>query len=79
MKLSIRPTMFLNNLEDAVKFEVDGLPRDLYAQIVRARGGDWRTQWGKNGDRLTSLALADTPEAAMQALEEALGQSVHRL
>jgi hypothetical protein len=78
--------MFLNDgpaLSDdpanAIKFEVDGLPSNMYAQIVRAKDGRWRTQWGKIGERLESLPLLPTPGAALTALREALANHGHSL
>jgi len=63
---------------DAVKFEVDGLPVGMYAQIVRSSAG-WRTQFGKHGERLSSLPLASSAEAALEALTETLLQLGHHL
>jgi hypothetical protein len=37
-----------------------------------ARDAGWRTQWGKTGERLESLPLLPTPDAAVAALEETL-------
>ena len=55
-----------------LRLEVDGLPPEMFARMMRAADAGWRTQWAKYGERIESLPLMATPGAALIALEETL-------
>jgi len=79
MALTLRPARFLSDDPSLATspanislFEVDGLPSPLFARVIRAGDVGWRTQWAKYGERIESLPIMASPEAALAALEDEL-------